>query len=423
MIRLKLIVFALVGLLGIGYVGVKYVGLGDAFTGRYLVFADFSHSGGIFVNASVSYRGVPIGRVESVELHGDLVRTGLRIDEGVQIPSALRAVVAHRSAVGEQYVDLRPETDQMPFLKAGDVIPVSQTGLPLPIETLLSNLERLVSSVDPRDLETLIDELGTAFAGNESALKAILTSNSLLLEEASRRLPETVALIQDSTTVLQTQLASADNIRQFARELASLTKTVRDADPQLRQLLANGPPASVELLGLLRDIEPSLAPLLGNLITVNGIAVRRLDGIEQILVTYPLVVAGGFTVVPGDGTAHLGLVLNAGDPPACNYYKSGQPYRCTGSELAQGSGVRSSNNVPRVGAAPSPAPLAQANPRTQALPVGPLATGVAPVAPVASFDPVTGLVIGPDGLPMQFGWTGGQAATAGAQSWKVLLLP
>ncbi|HCT78016.1 MAG TPA: ABC transporter substrate-binding protein, partial [Micromonosporaceae bacterium] len=50
------------------------------------------------------------------------------------------------------------------------------------------------------------------------------------------------------------------------------------------------------------------------------------------------------------------------------------------------------------------------------------ATGTSPVVPVANYDPVTGLVIGPDGQPMQFGGTGGQEATAGAQSWKLLLL-
>jgi phospholipid/cholesterol/gamma-HCH transport system substrate-binding protein len=41
---------------------------------------------------------------------------------------------------------------------------------------------------------------------------------------------------------------------------------------------------------------------------------------------------------------------------------------------------------------------------------------------VAGYDPVTGLVIGPDGLPVQFGGTGGQYQLAGAQSWKQLLL-
>src|SRR5688572_26254566 len=169
MIRLRLLVFALAGLLGIGYVAVRYVGLGDQFTGRYVVYADFTHSGGIFEGASVNYRGVPVGRVKSVALHEPGVRVALHLDGGVRVPRELRAVVAHRSAVGEQYVDLRPETEHGPYLGAGEVIPVGRTGLPLPIETLLSNLDALVSSVDVDQLAILIDELGTAFEGNETA--------------------------------------------------------------------------------------------------------------------------------------------------------------------------------------------------------------------------------------------------------------
>jgi phospholipid/cholesterol/gamma-HCH transport system substrate-binding protein len=41
---------------------------------------------------------------------------------------------------------------------------------------------------------------------------------------------------------------------------------------------------------------------------------------------------------------------------------------------------------------------------------------------VAGYDPATGLVTGPDGLPLQFGGTGGQYQLAGEQSWKQLLL-
>jgi phospholipid/cholesterol/gamma-HCH transport system substrate-binding protein len=421
-IKLQLIVFAIVAVLGIAYVTVKYVGVGDAFTGRYTVFADFADGGGVFANAPVSYRGVPVGKVAEVSLHDTGVRVALHLDAGVQVPRDLRAVVAHRSAVGEQYVDLRPASDDGPYLQPGEVIPAAKTGLPLPIESLLSNLDRLVGSVDVNELTVLIDELGTAFEGNEASLRLILDANSALLAEASQRLPETTALIRDSAVVLQTQIDGGGDIKRFAAALAQLTKAVREADPDLRKLLANGPPAATELLHLLRDVEPSLAPLLGNLITVNGIAVRRLAGIEQILVEYPLVVAGGFTVAPGDGTAHLGLVLNAGDPPSCNYYKSGQPYRCTGSELGTGSGVRSANQAPRAGAAPSPAPLVPTSPGGPGEPAE-MATGTSPVVPVANYDPVTGLVIGPDGQPMRLGGTGGQAATAGAESWKVLLLP
>ena len=70
-------------------------------------------------------------------------------------------MVAVRSAVVEaQYVDLRPSADTGPYLRDGDVIPASHTGTPLPVETLLSNLDGLVRSVDGQDLTTLIDELG-----------------------------------------------------------------------------------------------------------------------------------------------------------------------------------------------------------------------------------------------------------------------
>ncbi|MBV1850084.1 MCE family protein [Catellatospora tritici] len=416
--RLQLVVFALVALLGVGYVAVRYVGVGDAFTGRYTVHADFAAAGGIFPNASVTYRGVPVGRVAAVTLHGDGVRVELDLDGGTRIPADLHAVVAHRSAVGEQYVDLRPDTDTGPYLGDGSVIGADRTGVPLPVETLLSHLDALVGSVDPEQLGVVVDELGTAFEGNETALRTLLDSADALLTDADRYLPQTAALIDDSATVLATQAAAADQIRRYAKALAQLAQTLRAADPDLRKLLANGPPASAELLALLRDLDPSLGPLLGNLITVNGIAVRRLDGIEQILVTYPLVVAGGFTVAPGDGTAHLGLVLNVSDPPACNYTKTGQSLRCSGAELGRGSGQRSVTQAPHAGPPPSPAPLG-------AGPVAGTGTGASPVAPVpgiAGFDPVTGLVTGPDGQPLQFGGTGGQAASAGDQSWKLLLL-
>jgi phospholipid/cholesterol/gamma-HCH transport system substrate-binding protein len=40
---------------------------------------------------------------------------------------------------------------------------------------------------------------------------------------------------------------------------------------------------------------------------------------------------------------------------------------------------------------------------------------------VASYDPVTGLVTGSDGQPLQFGASGGQYHLLGPESWKELL--
>lgn len=416
-VKLQVLAFLVVSTLGVAYVGLRYVGLDDRlFGGGYLVNADFATAGGIFPNAPVSFRGVPVGRVGAVTLHGDGVRVGLRLDRGTRVPADLTAVVTQRSAVGEQYVDLRPNTDTGPYLRAGDTIPRQRTGTSLPVETLLINLDALVRSIGVDDLAVVIDELGTAFEGNEAALRRLLDSGSALLEEANRHLPETLALIDDGQTVLSTQVASADAIRRWAAALADLVATLRSADPDLRRLLASGPPATTELTALLRDLDPTVGTLLGNLVTVNGIAVRRLAGIDQILVVYPLAVAGGFTVVPGDGTAHLGLVVNVDDPPACNYAQSGQR-QCTDAERSRGSSVRGAQAAPRPGGGVTPAPGSGApTPAASGVP------GPGPTSTVAGYDPATGLVVGPDGQLVWFGSTGGQARLAGDQSWKQLLL-
>jgi phospholipid/cholesterol/gamma-HCH transport system substrate-binding protein len=401
--KLRVLVFLVVSVLGVGYVAVRYVGLGDRVLGRgYLVHADFREAGGVFPNAPVTYRGTPVGRVTAVRLHDDGVRVDLRLRRGVRVPSELRAVVAARSAVGEQYVDLRPDRDTGPYLRDGSVIPRDRTGTPIAAETLLANLEALVRSVNPDDLAVVIDELATAFEGNESALRTILDASDALLTDATASLPETIQLIRDGRTVLSTQEASAGAIRQWAAGLARLAETVRAADPDLRRLLSVTPPAATQLVALLRDLDPTIGTLLGNLVTVNGIAARRLPGIEQILVVYPLAVAGGFTVTPGDGTAHFGLVVNVDDPPSCKY---GGTAQCSAGERARGSGVRSASNAPRPGGGGAEPPAQPAGSST-----------------LAGYDPVTGLVVGPDGAPVRFGGTGGQYQLAGDRSWKQLLL-
>ncbi len=85
----------------------------------------------------------------------------------------------------------------------------------------------------------------------------------------------------------------------------------------MRVILDRGTLASTEVTKLLQDNRTGLSTLLTNLVTVGQVTATNNAGLRQILVTYPDVVAGSFTVLPGDGTAHFGLVLNVGDPPAC----------------------------------------------------------------------------------------------------------
>jgi len=321
--KLKLAAFATLAVLGMAYLGFNYVGLDRVVLGNgYEVAADFRDSGGIFVNAEVTYRGVAVGRVSDMELVEDGVRVSLTIDPDTDpIPAGTSAVVATRSAVGEQYVDLRPDTDAEPYLEDGSVIPMERTSIPVPVEQLLLNLDELVGSIDQDNLRTVVDELGKAFEGAGDDLGRLIDNGDVLLARAEESLPQTLRLITDGQTVLTTQVASRSAIEQWASDLRTFTDTLVEIDPDLRGLVVNAPDASGQLEQLVRDAGPGLGSLIRNIDILNDVTIPRLDNVEQLLVTYPDVVSGNFTVVrrdpDGEMRSHFGFVVNAGDPHSC----------------------------------------------------------------------------------------------------------
>jgi phospholipid/cholesterol/gamma-HCH transport system substrate-binding protein len=375
-VKVQLVAFLLITLVTVSVLSARYVGLYDRVAGgQYLVSADFAESGGIFVGSEVSYRGVQVGRVERLRLSDDGVIVDARIRRGVQIPKDTVAVVENRSAVGEQYLDFQPRTEGGTMLADGDVVPRRDTRYPLRVDTLLSDFDRTIESVDKRDLATVVDELGTAFADGGADLQRLLDSGDALTRAATEALPETVRLIDDGRIVLDTQRETSEEITTFSTNFANLAETLEASDSDLRLVLDRGAVASKELDLLIRENQGSLSTLLANLITIGQVTTARVDGIEQLLVTYPDVIAGGYTVVPGDGTAHFGLALSQ-EPKVCKQGYEGTKRtdpnqttnlppvntgaRCT---LPRGSAstVRGAQNAPgpaRSGSARSAVPLA-----------------------------------------------------------------
>jgi phospholipid/cholesterol/gamma-HCH transport system substrate-binding protein len=317
-VKLQLLAFLALTLLAVSFLSARYVGLGDKlFGGGYVVTADFADSGGIFSGAEVTYRGVQVGRVQRLRLTPGGVLVDLRLDRGTRVPTDAKAVVADRSAVGEQYVDLVPQRDSGPYLTGGGRIARANTAIPVPVATVLKDVDTTVGSVDRQQLVTVVDELGTAFAGGGQDLQRLLDAGDALTRSATDALPQTVQLVNDGSTVLASQQASSAAILSFSHDLRLLSGTLKDHDSDVRAVLDRGTLASAEVTKLLQDNRTGLSTLLANLVTVGQVTAVNNAGLRQILVTYPDVVAGSFTVLPGDGTAHFGMVLNANDPPAC----------------------------------------------------------------------------------------------------------
>ena len=254
--KIQLILFVVITLLGVSYVAAEYVGLAKYVTGDNgcKVSADFPSSGGIFTNAEVTYRGVTVGQVGALHLIKDGVRVDLMLDScsSPKIPTDVAAKVANRSVVGEQYVDLEPTkttgNDAGPFVKANVVLPMRSADgklrntVPVPTEGLLTDIDRFVTSVPLDDLRTTVQELRNATANRGVDLGSLLDAQTKFIQTAStsENLQATIDLIEQSNSVLRTQLDQQQPLASWTHSLALLSDQLKKSDPDFRRLLAHG---------------------------------------------------------------------------------------------------------------------------------------------------------------------------------------
>ncbi|EID53308.1 MCE family protein [Saccharomonospora xinjiangensis] len=360
-VRVQLLAFVVVALTATTFVGANHAGLGRLLgTGGAVVRLQLADGGGLFSGSEVTYRGVAVGEVRTLRLTEDGMEAELVLDDDAPaIPANTRAVVANRSAVGEQYVDLQPRTGRGPYLADGSVIPRAATSLPPRVHTLLADLTAFTESVPTESLHTVVDELYTAFHGTGDDLQVLLDSSREFTHTATEYLPQTSSLIDDGATVLRTQAESAAAWRSFAGDAARFAAELAEADGDLRELIARTPGAATELSTLLHDTDPGLPVLLANLLTTSRLFSARVDGLEHLFVMLPKATAATSAALDGD---EFSVALTFFDPLPClagygdTEYRSGEdtgdtPFN-TAAACSLPSGTvpaRTSQHVPEAG--------------------------------------------------------------------------
>ncbi|MFD4369424.1 MlaD family protein [Rhodococcus sp. NPDC058521] len=289
--------------------------------GRISVTLSTSGAGGLYEFANVTYRGVVVGKVTDVSLTDDGVQATLSIDDDQRIPADLQASIRSMSAMGEQYVELRPRTDAAPYLGDGSVIDSRDVDLPAPVAPMLEKLNALVTSIPKDQLFSLVDELNRSLGGNGDDLQSLLDSSSTLATGLRDVGTDSRTMLEGAKPLVDSQVETVDAIRMWTRNLEGFTDQVVTNTPEIKTLLASGPDFADEVTALLDSVKLTLPVLLANVTTVGQLAVTYNPGLEQVLVLLPPAISMIQAVQPNRNGTQWGLgdfrISGVSDPPAC----------------------------------------------------------------------------------------------------------
>jgi phospholipid/cholesterol/gamma-HCH transport system substrate-binding protein len=294
--------------------------------GRYTVTVDLPDSGGLYATSVVTYRGSEIGRVSSVDVTPDGVRAALDLDSSVRVPADVSAAVHSRSAVGEQFIELNPGTDQSGrVLRDGAVIPVAKVQIPPDVGSLLDATNRALQAIPQDNLHTVVDEANKAVGGLGPELSRIVNGSTSLAIEAGKTVDPITALIDQSPSVLNSQVQTADSIATWTQRAATISGQVRAQNTAFAELLKLGSPALGEGKALFDRFAPTLPLLLANMVSLGDIAITYRHDIEQLLVLFPQGTALMSAIALPDADVktpyrgiYLDFKLNLNYPPPCN---------------------------------------------------------------------------------------------------------
>jgi phospholipid/cholesterol/gamma-HCH transport system substrate-binding protein len=320
-VRIQLTIFTIASIIGIVAMIFVYMQVPTLLgLGRMTVTLELPAAGGLYRFGNVTYRGVEVGKVTSVQLTRDGAKAVLSLNSSAKIPANLQADVRSISAVGEQYVDLRPRTDSGPYLRNGSVIAKRDTTIPQDVGPLLDQSSALINSIPKDKLSALLDESFKGFNGAGYDLSSLADSSARLSGDLNRVGDNTAALYNDSGPLLDSQAHTSDSIKKWARSMSGITQQLVTDDSKFRTVLRKGPGSFDEVSRLLESIKPTLPVLLANLTTLGQILVVYHASLEQILVILPPSIAGIQAVTPAKNNTGWALgdfAITVSDPVPC----------------------------------------------------------------------------------------------------------
>ncbi len=253
----------------------------NPFDSDYRVTVRLPESAGLLPNQDVTLRGVPVGKVERLDITAAGVDAVITMKSSVPIPMSSDVRVSGLSPAGEQYIDFVASANDGPFLGDGSIVEPGRATVPVSLADLLAHADGALAQVDTGKLDIIRRELSLSEHGPQK-LADIIDGGTFLLSTLDSVLPETTSLLRTSQSVFTLAADKNAGIDVAADHLATTLDGVSRMREGYRRLTDQAPGALTDIDNLFADNSDTMVQLLGNLTTTTRLLYLRVPALNAL---------------------------------------------------------------------------------------------------------------------------------------------
>ncbi|MCW2914477.1 MAG: hypothetical protein JWN52_2545 [Actinomycetia bacterium] len=273
-----------------------YALVGRDLGANYTITATFDDVSGLTGGDLVKVAGTPVGRVTGVRVSDGKAVVTLSVRRSVRVPSDSQAAIRWRDLIGQREIYLEPGTSDVPMRDGGRI---TRTQSAVDLGAVVNGLGPLTGSLDPNEINQILQALAVALTGNQGNITQISTNLATLLQVFGSRSSTLHDMIINYKTVTDALGARDQQIAQTVQNLQTITKAFADNRVALDT-------ATVRLAGLTGNLNTVLAgkgPQLGNVVESTAAlmetAHRHIGQIDGLIKGLPAALQAFLTTLDG----------------------------------------------------------------------------------------------------------------------------
>jgi phospholipid/cholesterol/gamma-HCH transport system substrate-binding protein len=291
-------IFVLLGLVILTYFTFRVSKWGLIAEKGYRLTVDFESAAGLEPKADVKMAGVPIGKVEEIQLAGTHARLVLRIRPEYRIPIDSVASIQTQGLLGEKYVELVPGKDTQQTLPSGGriantVAPTNLDALVRKLDTIGDDVKRFTASLSEtfgtEEGKQALHDILRDVRATTAALREVVTGNE---ERFNRILANVDKLSADLSDISS---ANKEDVRATIANLRVFSAALKEQGPTLIAKLEKMSEGVSDVVG---DNRQNLKESIENLKTASAKLDNTLDSAGRVMAK----------IDKGEGT--LGMLVN-----------------------------------------------------------------------------------------------------------------